>query len=43
MKLGKWEDGGMKDMEFFERVLGFRELWSVKDIEVDMEGGWVVV
>ena len=28
----------MKDTEFFERVLGLRELWSVKDIEMDTGG-----
>jgi hypothetical protein len=26
----------MKDTEFFERVLGLRELCSVKDIEMDV-------
>jgi len=29
----------MKGTEFFERMLGLRELWSVKDIEMDTEGG----
>ena len=27
----------MKNTEFFERVLGLRELWSVKDIESQIQ------
>lgn len=33
----------MKDTEFFERVLGLKEPWAVKDIVMDMEGGTVMV
>ena len=38
-----WKDAGMRDTEFYERLLGLKEPWKVKAVKMDVAGRGVEV